>query len=134
MIAVADLEAYLTETVIDAEAVPVVSGVDTDAMNLPGRMVALTSVPGGPMSHENRIDYPAFQVRVAGEQGDFDSAERLAGQIDLALLAVCTTTRVGSVFVKNINRSGGPPSLLLKDDANRYHFVCTYLVQAPSGL
>lgn len=101
----------------------------------PGRAVVLTPTGGPGLTGEGFTDTFAFQARVIGEQNSYDSAERLAAQVDSALLKLVTSSQMRfGVWVVMVSRVGSPPSVLVRDDAERHHFVANYLVEVDSGL
>lgn len=93
-----------------------------------GAMVFLTVGGGAGLTTETLYDRPFIVVRVIGEQEDYDGAERLAHDIDDALLAIASPTMVGDARVLYVTRSGSGPSLL--DYNGRYSFQCSYVAEA----
>lgn len=101
--------------------------------DVPGRFIVLTRY-GGPGEHfEGILDQIAWQVRVAGLQNQYDDAETIADAIDRALLEV-GSQEVNGLWVSGVQRSGGAPNPLLKDNADRTHFVCSYIVDTAMTL
>lgn len=100
--------------------------------SMPGRCVVLT-LSGGPgtITEEGLFEGLGFQARCIGEQMSYLSAEMLAFQIDRLLKAV-RTRNVGDVRVLSIARVGSPPSPLMVDDADRHHFVASYVATVGS--
>lgn len=99
----------------------------------PGRFVMLTPYGGEGYEADGAIDARGWQVRVAGKQGDYDSAESLANWIDTIFTAL-PSSRVGGLWVTGIRRVGGAPNPLMLDDADRHHFVCSYMASVESAL
>jgi len=129
------LQSYLTS--LGYDPLPTFNpgpGEDANAVDVsPGRLVLLSKLPGAGLSVEYAFDRPAFQVRVAGKQGDYDDGEKLAEDCDTGLLKVDHSQYLEDVWVTSIVRAGGNPALLLIDDADRYHFTCTYIAEAATG-
>lgn len=89
---------------------------------------------GGPgESLEGVLDDIAWQVRVAGPQNDYDLAETVADLLDHSLLSMYSQ-HVGGVYVTRVQRVGGAPSVLMVDDADRTHFVCSYNIETELAL
>lgn len=97
-----------------------------------GKWVKITRDPGLGLDMENMFDQVAFTVECAGEQGDYDSAEALAFEIDRFFLRQ-VRQKVGGVLVLYWTRGGGP-SVLSIDDSRRWRFVCSYTVCTQSAL
>lgn len=87
-----------------------------------GKCLVLTLVGGPGYQMEHMADVRNWQVRTIGEQNDYNSAEALAYLVDRAFEA--REDRAHHVLM--ITRSGSPPTPLLVDDAERWHFVATY--------
>lgn len=100
----------------------------------PQAMVFATVGNGSGLELEQTYDGVFVVARVLGPQNDFESAERLALDIDTLLLRVNSPARIGSTRVLSVQRSGGRPQLVDYDDSNRYHFQTTYIARAASGL
>lgn len=100
--------------------------------SVPGQFVVLT-VTGGPglLTEEALFDGRSFQARCAGEQNNYDSAENLAMAVDSAFRLATGT--VDGTRVLSLERSGGPPSVLMVDDADRHHFVASYTATVQSA-
>lgn len=92
----------------------------------PGRMVVVTRTSSPGLSTDGIIDTVGWQIRTIGEQFDYESAEDLALAIDAGLQSLGTTDVQGLRLV-TVYRVGGPPTPLMEDDAQRHHFVCSYL-------
>lgn len=134
------LEAYLATylTGIGYDPLPVIDpgpGPNRDALDLsPASLVLLTIGPGAGLSSEGVFDRPSVQVRAIGEQNDYDSAEKLAFDCDTGLLLIDHSQSVGGRWFTSFNRFGGNPALLLKDDADRYHFTCSYIYETEARI
>lgn len=110
-------------------------GSDNDALDLsPACLVLLTIGPGAGLSTEGVFDRPSVQARCVGEQSDYYSAEKLAFDVDAGFNAVSGSRSIGGRWFTSIVRSGGGPALLLRDDADRYHFTCTYIYETEALL
>lgn len=105
-----------------------------DLPNIPGRFVVLTRFGGPGLNTEDLFDGVGYQVRAVGEQVNYQDAEDLALAIDLWFLRKGFSQRVGGKWMTSIQRLGSPPTPLLVDDAERHHFVCSYVVDIESGL
>lgn len=108
--------------------------------SMPGKCVVLTLTGGpGTLTEEGAFTAVSFQVRSIGEQNDPDSAEKLAWDLDRLFRAVPTqTVQVPAdpapvlVRLMSVARSGSPPSPLMVDDADRHHFVASYIATVGS--
>lgn len=101
--------------------------------DIPGPYVLLTPYGGPGEDLEGAVDDRAWQVRVCGHQLSWEDAEEIANAIDEAFLRHTTST-VHTERVISVMRSGGPPSPLDIDDADRVHFVCSYIFGVGLGL
>lgn len=116
-----------------AAAVPVYDGPDIP--DDPGTMLVVTMLPGAGFLMEQALDAPAFQVRTIGPQANADAARALAEAVDGAFTAavwprtltdpVTSSTR----HVVTVHRSGGRPAQDRVDNAQRTHWVCTYVAE-----
>lgn len=98
-----------------------------DLSDTSGRYLLLTASGGPGFTVDGHVDERGFQVRAVGEQGDYDDAEDLAFTID-AIVTSTPSRRIGTSWVVEMSRVGSPPTPLLRDDAERTHFVCSYTV------
>lgn len=102
--------------------------------DIPDRYVLLTPYGGpGLNTGEGILDARGWQVRCVGLQHDEDSGEALADAIDTALLKQHSAKYQG-VWVTGVQRVGGAPVPLMVDDADRTHWVCSYIVETESAL
>lgn len=99
-----------------------------------GPMVVATVGNGAGLVLEQTYDQVFLTVRSLGPQNDYDSAERLAWDLDRLLLALNGTGYIGSTRVLYVTRAGGGPQLIDYDAGQRYHFQTTYVVPAFTGL
>jgi hypothetical protein len=86
---------------------------------------------------EGILDNYGWQVRVVGAQYEYDVAEGVADAIDIGLISFMSDyIGEGSdrLWVVEIPRVGGPPAALMTDNANRTHFVCSYMPSVESAL
>jgi hypothetical protein len=106
-------------------------GVDTDAIDVsPGRLVLLTLGSGAGYDVEMVFDRPAVFVRTVGNQMDYADAEKLAFDVDAGLTFPLDHSQLlGDKWLLSVVRAGGGPALLLKDDGDRYHFTCSYIME-----
>lgn len=100
----------------------------------PNSLVFLTPGTGAGLDSEHLFDRPFVNVRVYGTQMDYSATETLAQDIDRIFLAVTGNATVGDTKVLYITRAGGSPALYGYDDADRYVFTCSYLIEAQTGL
>lgn len=105
--------------------------------SMPNRCVVMTLTGGpGTLTEEGAFEQISFQVRCIGEQNDYDSAEGLAFAVDRLFRAVPTQTipvaDADPVRLLSLVRSGPPPSALMVDDADRHHFVASYIATVGS--
>ena len=116
-----------------AAAVPVYDGPDLP--DDPGAMLVITMLPGAGFLMEQALDAPAFQVRTVGPQGNPEAASALAKAVDGAFTAeVWPRTLMDpetgeSRRVVIVHRSGGGPAQDRVDNAQRTHWVCTYVAE-----
>lgn len=101
--------------------------------DVPDRYVVWTPYGGPGLELEGVLDARSWQARVVGRQMDYDSAEEVAIVLDEALISH-HSSRVGGLWVPEIQRVGGAPTALLTDDADRTHFVCSYIVSVEMAL
>jgi hypothetical protein len=83
------------------------------------------------LTTEGLYDKPFITVRAIGMQSNYDSAEKLAFDVDKLFLAdVPGPFLMGGARVLYVTRTGGAPQLVDFDSANRYHFQATYITEA----
>jgi hypothetical protein len=100
----------------------------------PNRFVLLSKTGGPGLDAEGLIDVRGWQVRCAGSQNDYDDAERLAETLDAIILNFNQSQQVGDTWLVSIYRTGGEPTQLTVDNADRTHFVASYLASVQSAL
>lgn len=93
----------------------------------PDSMVIITLTPGAGLDSEEVFDRAGIQIRTIGPQNDYAGAEKLAQDVDKAMVALDTSQSVNGKWTLSVVRAGGAPSLLLTDDGSRYHFTCNYI-------
>lgn len=96
------------------------------------QFIKITPGPGLGLTAELMIDQQTFDVEVAGKQGDYDSAEDLAHRVDRFFLRFESQLVNGSRV--NPGARTGNPSVLLIDDARRWHFAASYTLHVESAL
>jgi hypothetical protein len=139
MLTYTDMQVYLSSwlTGLQYNPLPVFNpgpGLNTDAIDVsPARLVVLSLSSGAGLSTEEVFDRPGVQVRTVGLQMNYSDAEKLAQDIDRGMIAVDSSRYINGKWVLSIVRSGGGPSLLMKDDGDRYHFTCNYIVEVQYG-
>lgn len=93
----------------------------------PKRLVVCTQISSPGLETDGLIDIVGWQVRSIGEQNNYQSAEDLALAIDAGIQGLGNSQDVQGLRLVTAYRSGGPPTPLMVDDAQRHHFVCSYL-------
>lgn len=120
-------------TAADYPNVPIYPG-PTLPTTEPNSYVVLSRYGGtGLEGGEGALDGFSWQARVVGGQGKYEEAEGIADAIDIGWISHMSGT-IGDVWVVEISRVGGPPSVLMVDDAERHHFVCSYNTSVESAL
>lgn len=95
--------------------------------------VVLSPFGGGGEQVDGLIEATGWQVRAIGKQNSYESAEDLAWSIDTFLRRI-RSGRYGGIYIVEIPRLGNPPTTLMVDDADRHHFVCSYMPTVESAL
>jgi hypothetical protein len=101
----------------------------------PDKAVFITP-SGGPgyTTEEGCTDAWTFQARVRGPADDPLAPDAAAQLLDATILRGPTHVLVDGVPVLNVQRSGGPPSPLPLDPADRrFEYVCTYIITTGGG-
>lgn len=104
--------------------------------DIPGPFVVWTPYGGPGLEVDGVFDARSWQFRAVGKQNNYDSAEEVAIALDLALIAH-QSSRVGGPtgpWVPSIQRVGGAPAALVLDNADRTHFVCSYIASVELAL
>ena len=99
----------------------------------PSWMAFLTVGGGAASSVEGAFDRPFLSVRAIGKQGDYKGSEKFAQDLDAIFLSASGNTLVGEAPTLGISRTGGPPALLQRDSGDRYHWICSYIVETQTG-
>lgn len=108
---------------------------DASLQKLSPQAILFVNVGGGPgLTNEQLFDRTFIALRAIGKQSDHKSAEQLAMTADRWLLALNRSMALGSTYTLGVTRTGGPPQLLTRDNANRYHFTSSYIATAATGL
>ena len=102
---------------------------DVDAQDITGdnRLVIVTLWPGGGLDMEEYFDRAGVQLRTAGKPLLYSDGEQLAQDCDRAMLSVDHSQRINGKWTLAITRAGGAPTLIQKDDGDRYQFYCNYI-------
>lgn len=100
----------------------------------PGEMIFLQVGSGAGLETEQLFDRPFIVTRVIGKQHDYNSAEQLALDLDTLFLRVNSNATIGTAKVLYIVRTGARPENVDWDTGDRYHFQCTYITSAQTGL
>ena len=125
----AEVQSILNEAGMDDWSV--YPGPDLPA--IPSKFVVCSPYGGPGTDLDGAIDQRSWQFRVVGGQNDFESAEAAADAIDIAFLSHYAR-KVQGTWVPQIQRAGGAPAVLLVDDAERTHFVCSYIIDVALAL
>ena len=88
-----------------------------------------TGLDGG----EGALDGFNWQARTVGKQEGYDEAEGVADALDIGWISHMSGD-IGGIWVVEISRVGGPPAVLMVDNAERHHFVCSYNASVESAL
>ena len=102
------------------------TNVDADDY-APESLVIISLWPGTGLDAEELFDRAGVQLRTVGRQMDYMSAERLACDCDYAMTSLGISQEINGKWTVDIWRAGGSPTLVLKDDGDRYHFFCNYI-------
>lgn len=133
-----DVYTFLSAKTLSTDVVRFDHGPETNALRqkqkTPQALVVLAVGNGAGMTTERLFDQVFINVSIWGKQGSYESAEALALAVDKALLSVESPAMVGSTRVLYITRSGGRPQLVEFDASDRYHFTCTYIAEASTGM
>lgn len=97
--------------------------------SMPDRLVVVTATGGIGEVGERVRDVVSYQFRVRGRQRVNADAEQLAQAVDDALMGAVPPLTIGGTRVISIQREGGPPSFIQRDDGGRIHFAANYLIQ-----
>jgi hypothetical protein len=82
---------------------------------------------------DGALDNISWQFKVFGNQNLYEDAEKLANDLDFALMSFAGH-RVNGQLIVSIYRVGGRPAHFQVDDAERTQFVCSYYFDVESGL
>lgn len=107
-------------------------GIDLPSVPIPFAM--FSRLEGSGLEVEGVLDGVGIRVETVGQQNNYTSGEEFALAIDRAMLAPLPDYKIGAVHVAYVNRFGGGPYEFEYDDANRYHFVCSYILAVQSGI
>lgn len=103
--------------------------------DVPDDFVVLTRYGGPGLAADGALDEVSWQARCVGKQMDFESAESMADAIDIAFISHHSSRLFeGGPWVVEIRRVGGAPNPLMTDDADRTHFVCSYVASVELAL
>lgn len=120
-----------------AKTLPALDGFEhfpgPDLVDFPGKHVIWTRYGGPGLDDTDITDDISWQARVVGKQNDYNSAENAADALDVAFLSLYSQ-RIEGVWVSRVRRVGGAPNPLLKDDAERTHFIGSYIVSTELAL
>ncbi|MFI6986027.1 hypothetical protein ACIBSV_46745 [Embleya sp. NPDC050154] len=94
--------------------------------------VMLTETPGPGLAVEDSMDHTVWQLRCAGEAGQFEeesyaNSQALAMSLDRRIVTAPWPLVIGTVRVTDAQRLGSRPRFLLRSDDETAHFVATYL-------
>lgn len=99
----------------------------------PDQSIVISRYGGPGIDADGALDGKSWQFRVIGKQDDYESAEVVADAIDIAALSHFSS-QVGGVWVTEISRVGGAPTALMTDEAQRTHFICSYIITTELAL
>lgn len=115
-------------TVAEPSTHPILPG-PLDPDKYPGAMLVLQNYGGPGEDVEGLLDDVSWQVRTIGRQSDYYDAENMANAIDIGLLSWRSARMFdGGPWLTGIQRVGGAPSPLQRDNADRVHFVASYIL------
>lgn len=129
----ATLKTWLREILDEEEHQDVAIYPGPEVPNQPGKYVVCTPYGGPGEDLEGVLDQRSWQIRCIGSQMGWEDVEEIANLIDEAFLQHYTGD-VGNERVVSIQRVGGSPAPLNIDDAERVHFVCSYIFGVGLGL
>ena len=132
MLQYADVQTYLESQLTPLyNPLPVFDpgpGSDPKVQDLNPDMMVIISLTGGAgMDSEEVFDRASVQIRTVGPQQDYTGAEKLAQDVDRAMVKIDSSQSLNGKWTLSVVRSGGAPALLLIDDGDRYHFTCNYI-------
>lgn len=100
----------------------------TNPDDLPHQHVICTPYGGPGEDVEGVIDQVSWQLRIVGPQEDYQATEDAAFALDEAFLLWKSGYLPGNGrWLVSIRRVGGAPNALMKDDAERVHFIGNYI-------
>lgn len=100
---------------------------------IPSSFIMATPYGGPGTEVDGIIDGRSWQIRCVGHQNIYTDVENVANAIDIAFLSWYSQD-VDGVWVSSIQRVGGAPAPLLVDNAERVHFVCSYVLSVGLAL
>lgn len=134
MLALADVESLLTSYLTNLgtyNPLPVFTPgpmADLDAVDIAfEQLVIITLWPGMGLDAEQMFDRAGVQLRTVGIQTDYTNAEQLAQDCDKAMMSIDLSQHINGKWTLDIWRAGGAPTVVQKDDGDRYHFYCNYI-------
>ena len=98
---------------------------------IPDWYVLITMTGGPGYNTEGLFDGVSYQVKMVGKQHDYTSAEDTALVIDKFIMSFYTG-KFGNTWLTHFQRIGGRPAALMVDDADRHHFVASYVADVES--
>lgn len=103
--------------------------------DIPGEHIIATGYGGPGEDTDGTMDNVSWQFRVIGKQNNYESAEDVAQRLDKGFLSWHSARMSeGGPWLAGIQRSGGAPAPLLRDDSDRTHFVCSYIFSVELAL
>lgn len=124
MILPSDIRDYLAARGITAAIVDGFQEVD-----LPDRIIYVTPTGGPGETRERTFDQINVQVMARGARGDLEDAMGLAQEVDDAFMRAVYPVQIDGRHVPRIQRTGGPPAPIHRDDARRSITSCNYIVE-----
>lgn len=104
-------------------------GVGEPLPSQPDRLVIVSRTGGPGLAREGAFDTPTYQIRWRGAQNDPDDAEALADMGDALLLEIPSPCFIAGRYIVKIDRTGSPPTELVRDQGRRTHLTASYAVQ-----
>jgi len=102
--------------------------------DIPGEFIVATVYGGPGLALDGIEDDVGWQFRTVGNQNDYEGAESAANAIDIACISHRSDELIAGVHVSEIRRVGGAPTALTTDQAERTHFVCSYVASVELAL
>lgn len=131
---ISDLKAWLQETyeIVHEDSNvedPVAFEAGLTMSDEPDLLVSLVFVSGGRLVNDDAFETRPFRMYVRGPQFRPDIAERVAMELDDLIMMDLP----GNLGIQSVVWNGGPPALILQDEAERMTYSCTYIPTASTN-